>query len=183
MRRLIQLLSGVLLVAYPFLMGWCLAHGYLWQVSSLLLGLGIIRLFTQKKSALAPLTWLAILCGGLSLIMREHTWLQFYPIAMSLGALSIFAYTLYRPPSMIERFARMFEPDLPPHGVIWTKQVTKVWCVFFALNATVALITVFMSMHAWVLYNGFISYLIMGVLLAGEFILRKKQQRIHNETC
>ncbi|MFW2154043.1 Clp protease, partial [Acinetobacter gyllenbergii] len=31
-----------------------------------------------------------------------------------------------------------------------------------------------------VLYNGFISYVLMGILLLGEFILRKRHQRLNN---
>ena len=81
---------------------------------------------------------------------------------------------------MIERFARLAEPDLPPEGVIWTKKVTIVWCGFFVVNAVIALGTVlFTSTKIWVLYNGFISYLLMGVLLLGEYFLRKRQQRLH----
>ncbi len=34
-------------------------------------------------------------------------------------------------------------------------------------------------MKIWVLYNGLISYVLMGGLLLGEFILRKRQQRLH----
>src|SRR5690606_37208099 len=98
----------------------------------------------------------------------------------SVGACMIFASTLVKPPSMIERFARLAEPDLPETGVIWTRKVTIVWCIFFVLNALVALATVlFAPMQIWVLYNGFISYLLMGLLLLGEFILRKRQQRLN----
>ena len=99
---------------------------------------------------------------------------------MSLGALFIFASTLIRPPSMIERFARLAEPNLPEEGVEWTRQVTKVWCGFFCINTVIALITVFFApMKIWVLYNGLISYVLMGGLLLGEFVLRKRQQRLH----
>ncbi len=103
-----------------------------------------------------------------------------YPVMMSTGALMIFATTLIKPPSMIERFARLAEPDLPESGVIWTRKVTVVWCVFFALNALIALATVlFAPMKIWVLYNGVISYVLMGMLMLGEFLLRKRHQRLH----
>lgn len=183
MQRLVQIGVGLLLVLYPLLVGWSLSHGYWWQVSLLLCVLGLGRLFfSPRKNALFPLTWLAIICGGLSLVFHQQQWIKLYPVAMSLGALSIFAYTLLNPPSMIERFARIFEPDLPSEGVIWTKKVTIVWCIFFILNALIAVLTVFFApMHIWVLYNGVISYLVMGVLFTGEFFLRKRQQRLHSK--
>jgi uncharacterized membrane protein len=177
-----HILRGVIItlfVMYPFIVGWSLSHGHLIWVSALLIGLGIIRFFSAKKDPLLPLTALAVLCGGLSLILKDHAWLKLYPVGMSLGALSIFALTLYKPPSMIERFARLVDPDLPESGVQWTRKVTMVWCVFFICNAGIALITVFASMQLWVLYNGFISYLLIGALLVGEFILRKRHQRLN----
>lgn len=51
---------------------------------------------------------------------------------------------------------------------------------FFGINAVIALITVFFApMEIWVLYNGLISYLLMGILLIAEFILRKRHQQRH----
>ena len=50
----------------------------------------------------------------------------------------------------------------------------------FALNALIALATVlFAPMNVWVLYNGVISYVLMGMLMLGEFLLRKRHQRLH----
>ena len=180
MKMLIKGVAVIGLILYPFFVGYGLAHGqYIW-VSVLLIALGAMRLFSKGNALLWPLTLFAILCGGLSLILKDHYWLKLYPVLMSAGALMIFASTLYRPPSMIERFARLAEPNLPAEGVVWTRQVTKVWCGFFACNAVIALMTVlFAPMKIWVLYNGFISYLLMGLLLLGEFILRKRQMRTH----
>lgn len=179
MRHLLRGMIITFFVLYPFIVGWSLSHGQFVWVSGLLVVLGLVRLISAKKDPMLPLTGLAILCGGLSLILKEHAWLKLYPVGMSLGALLIFALTLYKPPSMIERFARLVEPDLPESGVRWTRKVTVVWCVFFSLNATIALATVFASTQFWVIYNGFVSYLLMGILLLGEFILRKRHQRLN----
>ena len=168
------------LILYPFFVGYGLTHGqYIW-VSVLLIALGIIRLLSKGNALLWPLTGFAILCGGLSLVLKDQAWLKLYPVFMNMGAFIIFTATLIKAPSMIERFARLAEPDLPPEGVQWTRQVTKVWCGFFYINAVISLLTVFFApMNIWVLYNGFISYVLMGILLLGEFLLRKRQQRLH----
>ncbi|RZG87092.1 septation protein IspZ [Acinetobacter venetianus] len=166
-------------VLYPFIVGWSLSHGQFVWVSGLLVILGIVRLISSKKDLMLPLTGLAIICGGLSLILQNHAWLKLYPVGMSLGALLIFAITLYKPPSMIERFARLVEPDLPASGVEWTRKVTIVWCTFFIFNASIALATVFGPTKFWVIYNGFVSYVLMGLLFLGEFILRKRHQRLN----
>ncbi|MCH7317998.1 septation protein IspZ [Acinetobacter sp. ANC 5659] len=182
MRHLIRGGLITFFVLYPFIVGWSLSHGQFIWVSILLIVLGVSRLLSAKRDLMLPLTGLAIICGGLSLILKDHAWLKLYPVDMSLGALIIFALTLYRPPSMIERFARLVEPDLPASGVVWTRKVTVVWCFFFAINAMIALVTVFAPMKYWIIYNGFVSYLLMGILFLGEYILRKKHQRL-NQTA
>lgn len=172
-----------LMLIYPFLVGLSLSHGQFFWVSILLIVLGFIRLLSKNNSLMWPLTCFAILCGGLSLILKDHAWLKMYPVFMSVGALIIFASTLIKPPSMIERFARLAEPNLPESGVRWTNKVTLVWCGFFFINALIALVTVlFAPMKIWIIYNGFISYVLMSILLLSEFILRKRQQRLHAMT-
>jgi len=183
MKRVFAGLAIILLIAYPFLVGWALAQGHFFWISILLIGLGIFRLLSQKQSLLWPLTLFAISCGGLSLFLKNGIWLKLYPVMMNIGALTIFAFTLLRPPSMIERFARLVEPDLPETGVRWTRRVTQVWCAFFIVNGLISLATVYLtSMQIWVWYNGFLSYILMGGLLLGEYILRKRQIRIDQQS-
>lgn len=180
MKRLLKGAIAIGFLLYPFLVGYSILNGQLMWVSGLLLVLGLCRLLAPNNNLLWPLATFSILCGGLSLLLRDQAWLKLYPVLMSVGALIIFASTLLRPPSMIERFARIHQPDLPASGVIWTRKVTMVWCGFFALNALIALGTVLLdNLKLWMLYNGFISYLLMSALLGAEFLLRRRQQRKH----
>lgn len=113
-----------------------------------------------------------------TLVSNDEGLLRLYPFAVSSGMLLMFACSLHWPPSMIERFARMQTPDLPPAGVRYTRKVTQLWCVFLFLNAGVALYTaLWSSREIWSLYNGFISYVLMGLLFAGEWIYRKRVRR------
>jgi uncharacterized membrane protein len=124
--------------------------------------------------ALAP-----VLVGiiGIGIFDRQLS-IRLYPVFMSLAMLAAFAATLFHPPSMIERFARVFEPDLPDSGVLYTYRVTLIWIGFFAINAAIALWTVAQSgWSAWTLYNGFISYVAAGALLGGEYVVRQFVRR------
>ena len=104
--------------------------------------------------------------------------IRLYPVFMNAAMLSVFAVTLWRPPSMIERFARVFDPDLPQGGVRYTYNVTIIWVAFFALNGAVALWTVLQpGWTAWTLYNGFLSYVAAGLLFLGEYIVRRRVMR------
>lgn len=128
------------------------------------------------KSAPAGLTWAALAAaatlGALSFINAALA-MRLYPVLMTGAILFAFGWSLAKPPSMIERFARMAEPDLPESGVRYTRAVTWVWCIFLALNGAAALWTaLFASFETWAIYNGVFSYVLMGALLAGEFLLR-----------
>lgn len=180
MTPLLNIALGALLVLYPFWMSYSLNEYGLSAVAYTLIGVGVVRLLSQRAGALWPLSILAVVCGASAALLSEPFWLSFYPVTTSLAALCLFAFTLLRPPSMIERFARIVEPELPPSGVVWTRKVTKVWCAFFIINAAIACWTVFWgSQQQWLLYNGFISYLLMGGLFVGEYVLRKRHQRLH----
>jgi uncharacterized membrane protein len=99
--------------------------------------------------------------------------LKLYPVLVNGALLGVFAYSLIFPPSMIERFARIHEPNLPSRATGYTRRVTQVWCIFFAANGAIALMTALWASPAtWTLYNGLIAYVMMGLLFAGEYVVR-----------
>ncbi|MBS0545684.1 MAG: hypothetical protein JSR40_18335 [Proteobacteria bacterium] len=113
--------------------------------------------------------------SALTVATNSETLLRLYPAAMALGMLTLFALSLRRPPSMIERLARLHEPNLPPAGVRYTRRVTQIWCAFFVGNGTVAAYTsVYASREEWALYNGLIAYVLMGALFTGEWLVRRR---------
>ncbi len=100
---------------------------------------------------------------------------RLYPVFVNGAMLVAFASTLVDPPSMIERFARITRPDLPPKAVAYTRKVTIVWTGFFLVNGAIALWTaVAGSWTAWTLYNGCIAYVLMGSLVVMEYRVRRK---------
>jgi uncharacterized membrane protein len=97
-----------------------------------------------------------------------------YPVAVSLAAAAAFGWSLVRPPSLIEMFARRQEPDLPLDGQVYCRKVTVVWTLWLIANAAIAAaLAVWGTEAAWVLWTGVVAYLVMGALLGGEFLLRR----------
>lgn len=71
---------------------------------------------------------------------------------------------------IVERLARLQEPDLPEKGVRYTRRVTQIWCGFFIINGGIALFTaLYGDMSLWTAWNGMIAYFLMGTLMAGEW--------------
>jgi uncharacterized membrane protein len=106
-------------------------------------------------------------------VTSSEALLRLYPSLVNLGLLIAFGATLVRGPSMIEKFARLGNPDLPPAGVRHTRRVTQVWCGFFIANGMFSAYTaLYWSRASWALYNGVIAYGLIGMLLAAEIIWR-----------
>jgi uncharacterized membrane protein len=99
--------------------------------------------------------------------------LKAYPILFSLGLATLFGYSLLRPPTVIERIARLREPDLDEAVSPYLRKVTMAWLCFFVVNAGISAGTaIWGSLEAWTLYNGLISYLLIGSIFTGEFAVR-----------
>ncbi|WP_414444797.1 hypothetical protein [Burkholderia sp. 22PA0106] len=137
---------------------------------------------TSAAAALKRLTRLdwcvAVMLGALSVAIAaadSELLLHLYPAFVSAGLLAAFGATLVNGPSMIERFARLRFPNPGPHIVRYTRRVTQVWCAFFLLNGLFSVYTaLYWSRATWSLYNGAIVYVLIGALLAGEWLWRQR---------
>lgn len=111
---------------------------------------------------------------GVTLITGADTGLLLYPVLMNALMFVLFFASWLKPPTVIEMIARMREPQLPDEAVRYTRKLTLVWCAFFVFNGSIALATLAMSRESWALYNGLISYLLLGALFFGELIFRRR---------
>jgi uncharacterized membrane protein len=123
----------------------------------------------------------ALVCAGgvvlavLSIVKRSPDLVLYYPVMVSAGLLLLFAHSLVYPPTVIERIARLRDPDLSPKGVAYTRRVTVVWAVFFLCNGGAAFYTaIATSAETWALYNGFVAYVLIGLVFGVEFLVRMR---------
>lgn len=185
--RCLFLIAGLALVFYPLAIYLGLTYWGTRAVAVVLLLAGVIQLIAMKKLK-APVQSAPGRIGLLSaislvaltaLITGSSLGLKTYPVIANLLMLGVFAYSLKHPPSIIERMARLREPNLPPSGVAYTRKVTWVWCGFFVVNGAMAVATIFASDEVWAIYNGVVAYLLMALLFAAEFGVRKWVRRKH----
>jgi uncharacterized membrane protein len=166
--RLPAIAVSIAALMYPF--GVYLAAGRVaphWLLSAMCL------LPVARAASTRDVRWLgvaavtAMLALGSVYAGQSHQMLKFYPVVVNAGLLAMFAASVFYPPTVIERLARLAEPDLPPEAVRYTRRVTQVWCGFFVLWA---------SDVVWALCNGFLSYVAMGLLFAGEWLVRQRMK-------
>lgn len=163
---------------YPFAVYFGLQTFSLRYLLLLLVCLALFRLLSWKDAGRKSVAvWCAVILTlvGLSLWTESDIGLLLYPVAVSFSLLLVFATSLWQPMTLVEKLARLQEPDLPVEAIAYTRKVTKVWSVFFAFNGSVALATVYLGDKSlWLVYNGFLSYLLIGMLAGGEWLVRKK---------
>lgn len=179
MSRVIGLCLALAGLGYPFAVYYGIEH-LSPRVFALLLGaLWLARLLLRPAApgsrwqALAALLFCATLALADSALL-----LRWYPVLMNALLLAVFGLSLRYGPPLIERLARLRSPELPAAAIPYTRRVTQVWCAFFLGNGLVAaLLTLWAPLAWWTLYNGLIAYLLMGLLLGGEWLLRQRKMR------
>jgi len=162
-------------IAYPVIVWLSVGH-----VSARWMALLPVALALARAWATPEPLWI-VAAGGAALLAAAGAigghWapVQLYPALVNAVLFALFASSLWRGPTVVERLARLHDPALPPAGVAYTRRVTQVWCVFFVVNGAIAAGTaLWASPEAWALYNGAISYGAMGLLMAIEWIVRRR---------
>ena len=151
---------------------------------------------SDKKGALdwKPLlsSVLFLAAGLFCFITGKEFFLKLYSVVINLTLLVVFGSTLFLKPNIIFRFATLADKSIAGSSYenqvrLYCRNVTLVWCGFFIFNGTAAVVTTFAdkifglsaedARRVWAIYNGGISYVLMGTLFVVEFIIRKLVDR------
>jgi uncharacterized membrane protein len=98
---------------------------------------------------------------------------KIYPALFSLMVAALFGNSLRHPPSLVERMAKLRDPDLSVAGRDYCRRVTWVWTVWLVGNAAIAtLLAMLRSIELWLLWTGLVSYICSGALFFGEMLVR-----------
>lgn len=129
---------------------------------------------------------LFLIAGVVCFVTNRSIFLRLYSVVISAILLSVFGFTLFFKPNLCFRFAVMADKSIAGSSYEaqvcrYCRNVTIVWCCFFVLNGSVAAYTALhdfgseeLNNKIWSVYNGGISYVLMGLLFAVELIVRKR---------
>jgi len=183
--KAVNAVTALALLAYP-----PLVYVLLDRVSPawMIVGLGILgaaRIATgssiHPKHRTLLLGLLGLFCTAAWLDARWE-WVKLYPVLINVAGAAWFAWTLIRPPSAAERLARLANPreKFDWRKSLYTRRVTQIWVGFFLFNGAAATYTALAaSTGVWTIYNGLISYLLIGLLLGGEYMFRLQYRKRH----
>lgn len=170
---------GALGLAYPFAVYFSLERVPAGAMVVAALALVAGRLYALRRAvaarALMPaLLGVFALTAGLGLMEPAMAVLA-YPVLMSLGMAAAFGLSLRRDPCLVECFAMTTEPDPSPAARAYMRRVSLVWCLFLLGNAGLSVMTAALGdMGVWALYNGLVAYVLMALLFAVEYAVRRR---------
>ena len=175
MRRVATALAWLATLLYPLAIWLGLARFEPRWLALVLLAVAGLRAIGSREPMWLFAAFGALLLVVATFVLNDGLPLKLYPVLVNLVLLAVFAFSLWKPPTVIERLARLRHPDLPPDGVRWVANVTKAWCLFFVANGGIALWTALAASDAtWALYNGAIAYVLIGAMFGGEWLLRPR---------
>lgn len=174
-------LGWLMVPAWPALVWLSFTRPHIHWLLPLLALIFVLRMLTLKGQK-GPMgqTALVLALAGLmlctaSLLLRDRHLLLWYPVVVNVVMLMLFGGSLWTAMPLVERLARLREPELPPRAVAYVRRVTQIWCLFFVINGGIALATCLAgSVWWWTFWNGMASYLLMGSLMAGEWWMRRR---------
>jgi uncharacterized membrane protein len=174
-------LQALLALAYPALIYLALGFASPRRVALCALALLAARLAFVAPERLAAYARVARLpaaafAGGTlaSALWNDAASLLLVPALVSFGLLLSFALSFLQHETVVETFARNQIGALDPEERTYCRRVTAAWCFFFLANGVVvAQLALTEAKEAWALYTGCLSYVLMGLLFAFEFVYRQ----------
>jgi uncharacterized membrane protein len=183
----VSLAVGGVLVLYPVLVYFGHRHLEPRSMALILVALCVARLVvlrlapTAKPAGAFGTAQLLAACLGAIGLALLTIWrgspqaMLYYPVLMNAVLLAVFAWSVIHPPTIVERIARSTTRDLPARAVPYLRRVTIAWSVFFVFNGGVALFTAMeTSFETWTLYNGFLAYVLIGLMFGAELLARQR---------
>jgi peptidoglycan/xylan/chitin deacetylase (PgdA/CDA1 family)/uncharacterized membrane protein len=196
--RLSSLLFLLFTLAYPLLVAASVTFLGARTGALVLLGVHLVSRLRTLRRDLVRARGLLFLAASVAVllalgaILDDPRFLLAYPSLVNLALLLHFAWSLRTVP-IAERFARMQAKDpgeLDAAALRYCRRVTVVWCVFFVVNGGIATALAAWAASAgsgggaafglpwgarsvWAVYTGGISYVLVGLVFAVEYVVRK----------
>lgn len=186
---MLRIAAAIAMIAYPVVVwlglsgaaeGWSSARGIalvLLAVTAPAVFVGMRRSRKAAVRGLAAVPFTTVIALLLAAALDRADCLLAVPVAINAVLLVAFGCTLRGGAMpMIERFARLQEPELPEPKQRWCRTWTAIWCLFFVANGGIALgLACCAPMQWWAVYNGLVAYVLIGSLLLLEWLLRRRR--------
>ena len=184
MKVALRVIATLFVIASPWVLYWTLSRHDVGVAALTLIGWVIVRTIPillaaepQDRAVALRLPLIALVFAVLGWALDNGVCLMILPSATQATFGLAFLRSLKRTP-MIETFARMVKPELGPGEVAHCRQWTRVWGVYLLVLAAFGLgLAEWASLETWTAYVGVASYVLVGLLFAVEYVVRKLRFR------
>lgn len=172
LKQLKSVLIGLVFIAYPVIIYILISGGFPWLGVAIVVGL-LFSKFRQRTGELHTVIGLLFLVAVAGYVFGPEFISKMAPLMIHLTLFFIFWGSLKTTP-VINQFARLDFPVLPAEIEKHCRKLTMVWAAFFAMNCIICIALALYDDHRiWTLYNGLIVYLLIGMLVVGEYLWRR----------
>lgn len=172
--RVSKILALTIAIVYPFAVFFALHSGLSVRLIGIMLMCVALIGIAKHKNLLLGIC--GIVMALLTLVSDYEIFLKLYPVLMNFGVFAMFVLSLQSVP-LVQRIAEKMKYKITDKTKEYARKVTIAWAIFMGLNTFVSFITVFMSDWVWALYNGLISYCLIGFMFGIEYITRTRIMR------
>jgi uncharacterized membrane protein len=180
MKTILGIISTLFILASPWVLYWTLSHQEVKVAAITLIGWVIVRAIpvlvsAKREHRVAALQLPAIALGFaiLGWVSNNGTWLLVLPSATQATFGLAFLRSLSGKP-LIEHFARMMKPELSAPEIAHCRRWTLIWGIYLLVLAALGLVLArWAALAVWTVYVGVLNYVLVGVLFAVEYLIRK----------
>lgn len=180
MKSVLGAISALFVIASPWVLYWTLSQHEVGVAAAVLIGWVIVRTIPlliaarrEQRLAALQLPVIALTFACLGWISNNGTWLLVLPSATQ-GSFGLAFLRSLRGTPLIEHFARMVKPELGAGELAHCRLWTKIWGGYLLVLAAIGLgLARWASLAVWTVYVGVIAYVLVGVLFAVEYVIRK----------
>ena len=187
MKTFLTVVSTVFLLASPWVLYWTLTHKDVTVGAIILIAWVVVRAVPivlaakkEQRNAALQLPAIALVFALAGLVSNNGLYLLVLPSATQAAFGLTFLRSLKTTP-LIEHFARMVKTELTAPELAHCRSWTRVWGYYlFVLAAIGLVIAKLCTLGVWTLYVGVLSYVLVGLLFAVEYVVRKVEFRDYN---
>jgi uncharacterized membrane protein len=178
--KFVRALVFLFFIAYPFMVYFgisILPPSFFGLVLVVLLALRFGVLLPEERLLFLPVLLVFLGYAIATVAFDSAQLLLIYPALVNFTLCLVFANSLRHEEPLLLRIVRARGYAISDHTPRYLYRLTAVWAVFFILNGLVSIWTSTLSMQAWTLYNGLISYFMVAILGVGEWLFRRHYKK------
>ncbi|BCG63872.1 MAG: hypothetical protein methR_P1617 [Methyloprofundus sp.] len=167
--------STLLFLLYPYLVYRGIEEGVVWFAPAMIASFYLWQALQAKNTRVCFKNLDIVFLLILGTVFYQDLVAKLIPIFVQLSLMDFFGKTLRqgKGPSLVERFASLDFPEIPPIISQYCRNLTILWTGFFAFNvAACVVLALFAPVSWWALYTGVMIFALTGMLMVGEYIWR-----------